>query len=150
MSHMRVQEKQEEKNAFCQIFLSSLLRLFRMQCSSIVIEKFEYYSFALIIFIVNQSVCCSLICLAKLVEHCCGDGKEKLYSYWSDWFCNQRWRLSNVDSHEEEVIVILPPIEGTEAKTDCNSDISDDKNEGLAHRIPRRLLTAPCSTNTFK
>ena len=70
MSHMRVQEKQEEKNAFCQIFLSSLLRLFRMQCSSIVIEKFEYYSFALIIFIVNQSVCCSLICLAKLVEHC--------------------------------------------------------------------------------
>ena len=46
---------------------------------------------------------------------------------------------SDVDSDEDEEIVILPP-----------SDISDDENEGLAHHIPRRLLTAPCSTNTVK
>ena len=57
---------------------------------------------------------------------------------------------SNVDSHEEEEIVMLPPIERAEAKTDCNSDISDDENEGLAHHMPRRLLTVPCSLNTIK
>ena len=57
---------------------------------------------------------------------------------------------SNVDSDEEEEIVILPPIERAEAETDCDSDISDDENEGLAHHMPRRLLTAPCSTNTVK
>ena len=50
---------------------------------------------------------------------------------------------SNVDSDEEEEIVILPPIERAEAETDCDSDISDDENEGLAHHMPRRLLTAP-------
>ena len=57
---------------------------------------------------------------------------------------------SNVDSDEEEQIMILPPIEKAEAKTDCDSDIWDDKNEGLAHHMPHRLLTAPCSTNTVK
>ena len=57
---------------------------------------------------------------------------------------------SNVDSHEEEEIVMLPPIERAEAETDCNSDISDDENEGLAHHMPRRLLTVPCSSNTIK
>ena len=30
---------------------------------------------------------------------------------------------SNVDSDEEEQIMILPPIEKAEAKTDCDSDI---------------------------
>ena len=57
---------------------------------------------------------------------------------------------SNVDSDEEEEIVILPPIERAEAKTDCDSDISDDENEGLAHHMSHRLLTAPCSTNAVK
>ena len=47
----------------------------------------------------------------------------------------------NVDSDEEE-IVILPPIERAEAKTHCGSDISDGQNEGLAHHMPRHLLTA--------
>ena len=28
--------------------------------------------------------------------------------------------------------------------------ISEDENEGLAHHIPRCLLTAPCSTNVVK
>ena len=55
----------------------------------------------------------------------------------------------NVDSDEEE-IVILPPIERAEAKINCGSDISDGQNEGLAHRMPRHLLTVPCSTNTVK
>ena len=27
---------------------------------------------------------------------------------------------------------------------------SDDKNEGLAHHMPRRLLKTPCLTNTVK
>ena len=57
---------------------------------------------------------------------------------------------SYVDSGEEEEIVISPPIQRVEAKTDCNSDISDDENEGVAHHMPRRLLVAPCSTNTVK
>ena len=56
----------------------------------------------------------------------------------------------NVDSDEEEDIVMLPPIERGEAKTNCDNDISDDENEGLAHHMLRRLLTAPCSTNTVK
>ena len=51
-------KNEEQKNAFCQRFLSSFLRLFKMQCSSITIEKFKYYSFDSIIFIVDQSVCC--------------------------------------------------------------------------------------------
>ena len=38
---------------------------------------------------------------------------------------------SNVDSAEEKEIVILPSIERAEDKTDCNSDISDDENEGF-------------------
>ena len=50
---------------------------------------------------------------------------------------------SNVNSDEEEEIVVLPPIERVEAETDCYSDISDHENEGLAHQMPRRLLTAP-------
>ena len=54
---------------------------------------------------------------------------------------------SNVDSDEEEKIVILPPIERAGVETDCDSDISDDENEGFAHRMPRRLLTDLCSTN---
>ena len=42
----------------------------------------------------------------------------------------------NVDSDEEEEIVILRPI--------------NDENVGLAHHMPCRLLTALCSTNTVK
>ena len=57
---------------------------------------------------------------------------------------------SNVDSNEEEEIVILPPVEIVEAKTDYDSNISDDKNKGLAHHMTRHLLTAPRSTNTVK
>ena len=49
---------------------------------------------------------------------------------------------SNVDSDEEEEIMILPPMEKAEAKTDCDSDILDDENEGLARHMPHRLLTA--------
>ena len=44
----------------------------------------------------------------------------------------------------------LSSIERAEAETYCNSDISDDKNEGLAHHMPCHLLTAPCLTNTVK
>ena len=48
---------------------------------------------------------------------------------------------SNVDSDEEEEIVVLPLIKRIEAEADCGSDISEDENEGLAHHMPRRLLT---------
>ena len=58
---MRFQKKQEVKNAFCRIFLSSFRRLFKMQFSSIVMENLEYYSFASIIFVVDQSVSCGLL-----------------------------------------------------------------------------------------
>ena len=61
MSYMRVQQKQEEKNASCRIILSSFSRYFKMQGSSIVIKKFEYYSFASIILIADQSVCYGLL-----------------------------------------------------------------------------------------
>ena len=57
---------------------------------------------------------------------------------------------SNVDNDKEEEVVMLPPIERVEAETNCNSDISDDENEGFAHHMPHRLLKAPCSTNTVK
>ena len=49
---------------------------------------------------------------------------------------------------DEEETVILPAIERSEAETDYDSDTSDEENEGLAHHMPRRLLTAPCSKNT--
>ena len=47
-------------------------------------------------------------------------------------------------------IVILLPIERAGAESDCDSDISDGKNKGLAHHMPHCLLAAPCSTNTAK
>ena len=59
-------------------------------------------------------------------------------------------KIVTVDKGREKVFVILSPIEKTEAKTDCDSDISDDKNGGLAHHMPCRLLAVPCSTNTVK
>ena len=77
------------------------------------------------------------------------DKKNYTLSEVIDFVTNGR-DSSNVDSDEEEEIVIFPPIERAEAETDCSSDISDDENERLAHYMPRRLLTAPCSTNTAK
>ena len=77
------------------------------------------------------------------------DKKNYTLSEVIDFVTNGRGS-SNVDSDEEEEIVIFPPIERAEAETDCSSDISDDENERLAHYMPRRLLTAPCSTNTAK
>ena len=77
------------------------------------------------------------------------DKKNYTLSEVIDFVTNGRGS-SNVDSDEEEEIVIFPPIERAEAETDCSSDISDDENERLAHHMPRRLLTAPCSTNTAK
>ena len=53
----------------------------------------------------------------------------------------------DVDSDEEQELILLPPIERPEADTDCDSDASDDENEGLVHHLPARLLSAPCSTN---
>ena len=77
------------------------------------------------------------------------DKKNYTLSEVIDFVTNGRGS-SNVDSDEEEEIVTFPPIETAEAETDCSSDISDDENEQLAHHMPRRLLTAPCSTNTAK
>ena len=58
---------------------------------------------------------------------------------------------SNVDSDEEEEIVILPPTERAEAKIDSESDISDDENEGLAHHMPfvdSPLFNKHCQTKS--
>ena len=66
------------------------------------------------------------------------------------YFVTNGENSSNVDSDEEKEIVILSPIERAETETDCDSDISDDENEGLANHMPRRLMTASCSTNTVK
>ena len=69
------------------------------------------------------------------------DKKNYTLSEVIDFVTNGRGS-SNVDSDEEEEIVIFPPIERAEAETDCSGDISDDENERLAHHMPRRLLTA--------
>ena len=45
---------------------------------------------------------------------------------------------SNGNEDQEEEIVMLLPIEIAEAKTNCDSDISDDENQGLAHHLPWR------------
>ena len=58
---VHLSQKQEEKNAFCGIFLLSFPHLFKMQRSSVVNKKFEYYSVASIIFIVDPAVCCGLL-----------------------------------------------------------------------------------------
>ena len=58
---------------------------------------------------------------------------------------------SHVHSDEEEESLVLPSIERSTAKTDCDIDsISHDEIEGLSHQISRHLLTAPCSTNPVK
>ena len=77
------------------------------------------------------------------------DKKNYIHSEVIDFVTNGE-DSSNVDSDEEEEVMILPPIEKAEAKNDCHSDIWDDENEGLAHHMLHRLLTAPCSTNTAK
>ena len=43
---------------------------------------------------------------------------------------------SNGNEDQEEEIVMLLPIEIAEAKTNCDIDISDDENQGLAHHLP--------------
>ena len=99
-----------------------------MQCSCIVIKKFEYYSFASIIFIADQSVCYGLLWFdlpCKVVE------TDKKKVNWLIDFVTNGEDSSNVDSAEEKEIVILPSIKRAEDKTDCNSDISDDENEGF-------------------
>ena len=62
------------------------------------------------------------------------DKKNDTLSEVTDFVTNDE-DSSNIDCDEEE-IMILPPIERAEAETDCDSDISDDENEGLAHYNP--------------
>ena len=50
------------------------------------------------------------------------DKKNYTHSEVTDFVTNGE-DSSNVDSDEEEQIMILPPIEKAEAKTDCDSDI---------------------------
>ena len=123
-----------------------------MQYCSIVIKKFEYYSSASIIFIVDQWVCpgfamilfSSQSQLDVLVEM-----EKKNYSLTEVVdFVTKSEDSSNLDSDEEEEILIIPFIKRAEAETDCNSDILDDK--GLAHHKSCRFLLAPYLTNTIK
>lgn len=51
------------------------------------------------------------------------------------------------DSEDDNFIAMLPPSERADAQTDCDSDASDDMNEGLTHHLPRRLLNANAETN---
>ena len=39
---------------------------------------------------------------------------------------------------------MLPPTEKANAKTDMDSDASDDMNDGHVHHLPRRLLNSTC------
>ena len=51
---------------------------------------------------------------------------------------------SNEDDHD---LVILPPIEKLNVETDMDGDASDDMNDGLVHRLPRRLLNSTCDSS---
>ena len=42
---------------------------------------------------------------------------------------------------------MYPPVERHGAVTDCDSDASDDMNDGLVHHLPRRSLNSQCETN---
>ena len=55
---------------------------------------------------------------------------------------------SNVDSDEEEEMVILPPIERAEAW--LRKWYLKWRKRRTCNHMPRRLLTAPCSTNIVK
>ena len=57
---------------------------------------------------------------------------------------------SKIDSDKEDEIVLFSPIERAEAETDCDSDVTDDENEGIVHHMPRHLLTVLCLTNTLQ
>jgi DNA excision repair protein ERCC-6 len=48
----------------------------------------------------------------------------------------------NQFSTAQATISIIPPIEDTGAATDCDSEKSDDENEGNIHHLPRRILQA--------
>ena len=50
------------------------------------------------------------------------DKKNYIHSEVIDFVTNGE-DSSNVDSDEEEEVMILPPIEKAEAKNDCHSDI---------------------------
>ena len=54
------------------------------------------------------------------------------------------------EDEEELELILFPSIEHPEAKTDCDSDASDDFNEGIVHCMPRRILTTQCSSNLLK
>ena len=113
-------QKQEEKNAFCRIFFSFFPRLLKMQCSSIVNKKLEYYScfdyfhcckISLLWFVVLWFALQSY--LNVVVEM---DQKNDPLREVIDFLINgeDSW---NADSDEkEEEIVTLLPIERAEAK----------------------------------
>ena len=52
------------------------------------------------------------------------------------------WDESNFEDSEEVEfeVTILPPTVRADAETDCDSDASDDQNEGLIHHLPRHLI----------
>ena len=47
--------------------------------------------------------------------------------------------LASFEDDEEPKLILFPPIKCAEYETDCDSDTSDDFNEGLVHHIPRRI-----------
>ena len=57
---------------------------------------------------------------------------------------------SDIESSSDEGdhdLGMLPPIEKANAETDIDSDASDDMNDGLVQRLPRRLhVTRGCLT----
>ena len=43
---------------------------------------------------------------------------------------------------QQRNISIIPPTEDGGAVTDCDSEMSEDENEGIIHHLPRRILQA--------
>ena len=66
-----------------------------------------------------------------------------------DFVTNNNNELLHKDASDEEdgKVIMFPPVEQHDAVTDCDSDASDDMNDGLVHHLPRRLQNSHCETN---
>ena len=58
--------------------------------------------------------------------------------------------LGSFEDDEVPELILFTPIKHPEAKTDCDSDASDDLNEGLVNHMPRRILTTQYLSNLLK
>ena len=54
--------------------------------------------------------------------------------------------FSDQNNHD---FAMLSPIEEANAKTEMDSDASDDMNDGLVHHLPKHLLNSTCDSNSL-